>query len=100
MTSVKTKKCFIAFVLAHILGRKNWWNLWAWKSNGKGRLSTVDLLLIISLDRLVFVMKILFTFLQKQATSMRRSTVLSLSPSVSIPLFKGTLNLLDVVGSL
>jgi len=41
----------------------------------KGNLSTVDLLVLTSLDRLIFSLKILFT---KQATLVRRSTVLSL----------------------
>jgi hypothetical protein len=49
----------------------------------RGRLRTVDLLVLTSLDQLIFIENIfLFT---KQATWMRRSTVLSLPPSVSIP---------------
>jgi hypothetical protein len=38
-------------------------NVIAGMSNGKGRLSTVDVLALTSLDQLVFIMRILFTFL-------------------------------------
>ncbi len=62
------------------------------KSHWKGKLSTVyllvlpvdllvltaDLLVLTSLDQLLFVLKILLTFFSRQATSMRRSSVLSL----------------------
>jgi hypothetical protein len=41
----------------------------------RGRLSMVDLNVP---DELVFILKILFTFVKKQATLMRRSIVLSL----------------------
>ncbi len=41
------------------------------------RVRTIDLLVLISLDQLIILLKILFTFLHK-ATLMRRSTVLSL----------------------
>ena len=47
-----------------------------------GRLRTVDLLVITCLDQLLFVLKILFTFLTNQATLMRRSTILSLHPQL------------------
>jgi len=50
-----------------------------------GRLSTVDLLIQTSLDQLLFILKILFTFFTKQSTLMRRSTVLSLPPQVKFP---------------
>jgi hypothetical protein len=50
-----------------------------------GRLSTVYLLVLTSLDQLLFLIKILFAYVTKQAALMRRSTVLSLSPSVSVP---------------
>jgi hypothetical protein len=43
----------------------------------KGRLSTVDLLVLTSLDQLLFILKILFAFLETLATLMRRSTVLN-----------------------
>ncbi len=42
------------------------------------RLSTFDLLALTGLDRLLFMMKISFTFFTKQATLNRRSTVPSL----------------------
>jgi hypothetical protein len=44
----------------------------------RGRLSTVDLLVLTSLDELLFILKILLTFVTKHATLMRRSTVLNL----------------------
>ncbi len=40
----------------------------------KGRISTIDLLELISLDELILILKIIFTFGTKQATFMRRST--------------------------
>ncbi len=52
------------------------------KSYCSGRLSTVDLLVLTSLDQLLFIMKILFTFITKQSTFIRRSAVLSLSPQL------------------
>jgi hypothetical protein len=55
------------------------------KTNWKGRLSTVDLLVITSLDKLHLILKTLFTFLQKRATLMRRSTVLSLLLQLVFP---------------
>jgi hypothetical protein len=42
----------------------------------KGTLSTADFLVVTNLDQLIFILKILFTFVLKQATFMRRSTVL------------------------
>jgi hypothetical protein len=52
---------------------------------GGGRLSTIDLLVLTSLDLHVFELKILFIFMTKQATLMRRSTVLSLPPQKGFP---------------
>jgi hypothetical protein len=46
--------------------------------NGRGRLSTVDLLVLTSSDQLIFVLKNLFAFVIKPATLMRWSRVLSL----------------------
>jgi hypothetical protein len=46
----------------------------------KGRLSTVDLLVLTSSDQLLLILKILFTFITIQATLMWRSTVQSLHP--------------------
>ncbi len=60
-------------------------SVYARRSYWRGRLSTVDLLVLTSLDQLLFTLKILFTFLTKQATIMRKSTVLSLSPQLVFP---------------
>jgi hypothetical protein len=51
----------------------------------RGRLSMVDLLVLTSLDQLIFVLKILFTLVSKQATLMRRSAVLSLPLQLVFP---------------
>jgi len=59
----------------------------AGKSYRGGRLSTVDLLVLTRLDQLIFILKILFTSVTKQATLMRRSTVLIL-PLQLVFLFK------------
>jgi hypothetical protein len=48
-------------------------------------LSTVNLLVLTSLDQLIFKLKILFTFVTKQVTLMRRSTVLSLPLQLVFP---------------
>ncbi len=45
----------------------------------KGRISTFDLVVLTRLDQLLSIFQTLFTFLQKQATIIRRSTLLSLS---------------------
>ncbi len=37
------------------------------KPNGKGRVSTVDLLVLTSLDQLLLILEILFTFFTKLA---------------------------------
>jgi hypothetical protein len=55
------------------------------KSHRREKLSTVDLLVLTGLDELLLILKILFTSFTEQATLMRRSTVLSLSLSVSLP---------------
>ena len=55
------------------------------KSNWRGRLSTVDLLVLTSLDQLLLTLKVLFTFFTKQPTIMRRSTVLKLPPQLVFP---------------
>jgi hypothetical protein len=49
------------------------------------KLSTVDLPVLTSLDQLLSKLKILFIFLQKQVTLMRRSTVLSLPHHLEFP---------------
>jgi hypothetical protein len=53
-------------------------------------LSIVDLLVLISLDQLLFIFKILFTLVTEQATPVRMHAVLSLSP-VSVPCFIHTI---------
>jgi hypothetical protein len=47
-------------------------------SHRRGRLSTVDLLVISSLDQQLLKLQTIFSYFTKQATLMRRSTVLSL----------------------
>jgi hypothetical protein len=54
------------------------------KSYRRGKLSTVDLLVLTSLDQLPFL-KILLTSFTKQASSMRGSTVLSLPSYLVFP---------------
>ncbi len=46
----------------------------------KGKDSTIDLLVLTSLEQLLFILKILFIFFTKQAMLMRRLTVQSPSP--------------------
>ncbi len=53
----------------------------------RGRLSTVDLLALTSLDQLTFMLKILFTCVAKQATLMRRSIVLILPLQLVFPVY-------------
>jgi hypothetical protein len=50
----------------------------------RARLSAVDLLVLTSSDQLIFIVKILLTYFTKQATLMRRSTVLSLNPQLEV----------------
>ncbi len=54
------------------------WCVKAGKSYWGGRVSSVDLLELSSLDELIFILKIIFSFVTKHATLMRRSTVHSL----------------------
>ncbi len=67
----------VSLTLKHKSGKSYW----------GGRLSTVDLLVLTSLNQLIFISKKLFSFITKQATLMRRSTALNLLPPqlVSIP---------------
>ncbi len=51
--------------------------------------STADLLVLTSLDQLIFILKILFAFV----TLMRRSTVLSHPPRLVFPAFYSTVDL-------
>jgi len=52
---------------------------------GWERFSTMDLLVLTSFDRLLFILKILFTFFTKQVTLLRRSTVLILFLQLVFP---------------
>ena len=47
--------------------------------------SVVEILVLTSLDHLIFVLNNFLPFMQKQATLMRRSTVLSLPPQLVFP---------------
>ncbi len=51
----------------------------------RGRLTTVDRLVLTSLDKLKFTLKILFNFVTKQATLMRRPTVMNLPFQLVFP---------------
>jgi hypothetical protein len=55
------------------------------KTNWRGRLSTVNLLVLSGLDQLLFILIILLTLFTKQATIIRRSTVLSLPLWLVLP---------------
>jgi hypothetical protein len=57
----------------------------AGKCYWRGRLSTVDLLVLTSLDQLSFISKILTNFFTKQATLIRKPVVLSLSRQLVFP---------------
>ncbi len=48
----------------------------------RGRLSTVDLLVLTSVDQLVFILNTIFNFVTKQAILTRRSSVLFLAHEV------------------
>ncbi len=50
-----------------------------------GRLRTVDLLVPTLLGQLLFILQILFTLFTKQATLMRRPTILSLPLQLVLP---------------
>jgi len=67
-----------------------WWlweNLNAWPGNpyGRGRLSTVDLLVLTSLDKLLFILKYYFPF-YKTSYLNEEVNCTEPSPSVSVPL--------------
>jgi len=61
------------------------WGFWPGKSYWSRRLSTVDLLVLTSVDQLYFILKYNLPFFTKQATLMRRSTVLILPPHLVFP---------------
>jgi hypothetical protein len=50
-----------------------------------GRLSKIDLLVLVRLEELVCMLKIFFTFFVKYTTLMRRSIVLSLPIQIVFP---------------
>jgi hypothetical protein len=58
----------------------------------RGRLNTVDLLVLTSLDQLLLKLKILFTLLTKWAILTRRSTVLSIPLQLVFPVLMLALN--------
>jgi hypothetical protein len=58
----------------------------------KGRLSTVDLIVLNSLHQLLFKVKILFSFVTKQATFKEEVNCTEPSPLVSIPWTRVQLN--------
>ncbi len=64
------------------------------KSYWAGRLSTVDLLVLTSLDQRIFKLKILFSFFCKTGILKEEVTCTEPSPSVSIPCFSTLLYLL------
>ncbi len=51
----------------------------------RGQISTVDLLVLTSFDKLLYILKILFSYFTKQVTPIRRSTVLSLPLQLVFP---------------
>jgi hypothetical protein len=53
----------------------------------KERHSTVDLLVLITLDKLIFLLEILFIFVTKKATLMRKLTVLNLHLQLVFPVY-------------
>ncbi len=61
---------------------------WTGNPYWTGGLCTVDLLVLTSLDRHIFVQKVLFTFVTKWATPMRRSIVHSLPLQLVFPALK------------
>jgi hypothetical protein len=63
----------------------------------RGRISTVDLLVLISSDGLILKLKILFNLVTKQGILMRRSTVLSLALQLGYPCFQDTISVFESV---
>ncbi len=59
----------------------------AGKPYWRGRISTVDLLVLTSLDQLLFILKLYFSFNTKQPILMRRSIVLSHPLQLGFPGF-------------
>jgi hypothetical protein len=61
-----------------------------------GRISTVDLLVLTSLDQVLFILKLYFSFFTKQPILMRRSTVRILPRQLVFPEGKNTVDLLQL----
>jgi hypothetical protein len=53
--------------------------------NRRGRVSTVDLLVLTSSDQLLLILKMYFSFFTKQPILIRRSTVLNLPDQIGVP---------------
>jgi hypothetical protein len=58
-TAAATEEGSYLWARSNVCPRKSYW---------RGRLSTIDLLMLTSLDQLLFMLKILFTFLQNKLT--------------------------------
>ncbi len=67
--------------------RELWMKHTPGKTYSREKLSTVDLLILTSLEDLLFILKILITFVTKQPVLMRRSIVLSLPPQLVVPAY-------------
>jgi len=70
------------------------------KSYRRGRCSTVDLLVLAILDQLLFKLNLLFTFLTKQATLIRWSTVVILPLQLVFPTIGDMLTHWQLMGHL
>ncbi len=83
-------KCNTTMIFIDTPGWQTWAGKWSkpGKSYWRGRVSLVDIhVRQFSLDQLLFILKLLFTIFIKQATLMRRSTVLSLSLQLVFPIW-------------
>ncbi len=70
---------------------------WPGKPYWRGRLSTFDLRVLTSLNQMV--MKIWFSFVTKQATLVRRSTVLTFPPHLGFPCHGPLLVSLNIISN-
>ena len=80
---------FVSLLLAWLVipGKPYW----------RGRLSTVDLLILTSLDQLIFILKVFIGILKKQVTLMRRSNVQSHPFQLMFPGYSYNILLFKVV---
>ncbi len=78
-------KCML-YIVFFLFGLQNFPGMvWPGYPYWRGRLSTVDLLVLTSLDQLNFKLEIWFTFVTKHTTLLRRPAVLSCTePSSSV----------------